>query len=280
VEAANVSQEYFEAWNRRDPEAIAATFADGGTYIDPNVPEGLTGWDIAEYAASLFAAFPNLSFDLLGHDSGGDGVVAAQWVMRGTGARVALPGADFIVQEGGKIRSVRGYFDRSDFAEQLGLQVIVSPYSVGSVSFGDSVYLQLGKRTKPAAFSLTSLSVRSDQEAREVRGYGQRILREMSRMPGVIGVLTARVGNRMLTATAWEDTESPRQMLRGSAHEEAVGRFFGSDFTTGGMTSAWRPERINAMWVRCAACGSMEDYELSGKTCRCGQSLPEPPPYW
>src|SRR5918992_4165187 len=185
MEAANVSQEYFEAWNRRDPEAIAATFADGDTYIDPNVPEWLTGRDIAEYAAGLFAAFPDLSLNLLGHDSGGDGVVAAQWVMRGTdtgplrgnpptGARVALPGADFIVQEGGRIRSVRGYFDRSDFAEQLGLQVIVSPYSVGSVSFGDSVYLQLGKRTKPAAFSLTSLSVRSDQEAREVRGYGQR----------------------------------------------------------------------------------------------------------
>jgi predicted ester cyclase len=256
----------------------------------PQRPRGLTGRDIAEYAAGLFAAFPDLSFDLLGHDSAGDGVVA-QWVMRGTntgplrgnpptGARVALPGADFIVQEGGRIRSVRGYFNRSDFAEQLGLQVIVSPYSVGSVSFGDSVYLQLGKRTKPAAFCLTSLSVRSDQEAREVRGYGQRILREMSRMPGVIGVLTARVGNRMLTATAWEDTESPRQMLRGSAHAEAVGRFFGSDFTAGGMTSVWRPERINAMWVRCAACGSMEDYELSGKTYRCGQSLPEPPPYW
>jgi hypothetical protein len=43
MEATNVSQEYFEAWNRRYPEAIAATFADGGTYIDPNVPEGLLG---------------------------------------------------------------------------------------------------------------------------------------------------------------------------------------------------------------------------------------------
>ena len=44
-----------------------------------------------------------------------------------TEVSVALPGADFIAQKGDKIRSVRGYFDRSDFAEQLGMQVIVSP---------------------------------------------------------------------------------------------------------------------------------------------------------
>jgi hypothetical protein len=222
---------------------------------------------------------------------GGDGVVAHQWVMRGTntgplrgnpptGASVGLPGADFIAQEGGKIRSVRGSFDRSDFAEQLGMQVIVGPYSVGPVSFGNSVYLQLDKRAKPATFSLTSLSVRSDGEVQEVRGYSQRILREMARMPGVIGVLTARVGDRMFTATAWEDIESPRQMLRGNVHKEAVDRFFGSDFSAGGMTSVWKPERINAMWVRCVACESVEDYELSGGTCRCGQPLPDPPPYW
>ena len=160
----------------------------GGTYTDPNVPEALAGLAIAEYAAGLFAPFPDLSFNLLGQESGGDGMVAAQqWVVRGTntgplrgnpptGASVALPGADFIAQEGSKIRSVRGYFDHSDFAEQLGMQVIVSPYSVGPVSFRDSVYLQLGKRTKPAAFSLTSLSVRCDQEAQEVRGYGRCIL--------------------------------------------------------------------------------------------------------
>jgi len=191
-----------------------------------------------------------------------------------------LPGADFLVVESDKVRSVKGYFDRRTLAEQLGLQVIVSPYSIGAVSFGDSVYLQLDEREKLAAFSLTSLSVRTDQEAQEVRRYGQRILGEMAPIPGVIGVLTTRVGDRMLTATAWEDTESPRQMLRSSAHQEAVGQFFGSDFTAGGMTSVWKPERINTMWVRCAACGIMEDYDLSGGTCRCGELLPSPPPYW
>jgi hypothetical protein len=35
-------------------------------------------------------------------------------------------------------------------------------------------------------------------------------------MPGVICVLTTRVGDWMLTTTAWEDTEGPRQSARRS----------------------------------------------------------------
>lgn len=291
MEASDVVQRYFDAWNRHDPTALVATFVEGGTYSDPNIPKGLSGSAIADYASELFVAFPDLSFDICDSTPGSDETVAVRWMMRGTNKgflrenpptwrTVALPGAGFLVVEGDKIRSVEGYFDRRTFAEQLGLQVTVQPYSIGPVCFGDSVYLQLGKRTKPAAFSLTSLSVRSDQEVQEVRGYSRRILQEMARMPGVIGVLLARAGNRMFTITAWEDTDSPRQMLRNGPHREAVKRFFGSDFTIGAMTSVWSPERINPMWVRCATCGHMADYERSEGRCQCGQPLPEPPPYW
>ena len=31
-----VAQKYFDAWNRRDPSSIVATFLDGGTYNDPH----------------------------------------------------------------------------------------------------------------------------------------------------------------------------------------------------------------------------------------------------
>ena len=84
MEATDVVQEYFDAWNRHDPEAIVATFVQGGTYTDPNAPEGLSGRAIAEYASGLFAAFPDLSFDLVSHSSTDDGAVAARSVMRGT----------------------------------------------------------------------------------------------------------------------------------------------------------------------------------------------------
>ncbi len=118
--ATDVVKGYFDAWNRHDPEAIAATFVQGGTYTDPNAPEGLSGRAIAEYSSDLFAAFPDLLFDLVSHSSTDDEVVAARWVMRGTntgplrgnppsGGTVVLPGADFIAVEGDKIRSVEIY---------------------------------------------------------------------------------------------------------------------------------------------------------------------------
>ena len=84
MDAIGIAQGYFDAWNRRDAEAIVATFADDGTYSDPNAPDGLTGQAISEYAGGLFAAFPDLSFDILSHAPAGDGMVTAQWMMRGT----------------------------------------------------------------------------------------------------------------------------------------------------------------------------------------------------
>ena len=291
MEATDVVQEYFDAWNRHDPEAIVATFVQGGTYTDPNAPEGLSGRAIAEYASGLFAAFPDLSFDLVSHSCTDDGAVAARWVMRGTntgplrgnpptGGTVALPGADFIAVEGDKLRSVQGYFDRSTFVEQLGLQAIVQPRSVGPFSFGSSVRAQSGKRTKPGAVSLTWIEVRSEEEAQQVRNYSRAAAAEMVDMPGFIAWIGVVIAQRLFTITAWEDTESPQQLRHSGPHEEAVERFFSTDFATSALTSVWKPERINALWVRCEACGSMEDYELSGGRSRCGEPLPEPPPYW
>ena len=290
MEAADVVRGYFDAWNRRDPEAIAAAFAAGGTYSDPNTPEGLTGQAIIEYASGLFAAFPDLSFEVLDHAPADDGVVATRWVMHGTnsgslkgnpptGSTVALPGADFITTEGGEIRAVQGYFDRRALAEQLGLQVLVQPHSAGPFSFGYSVRAESGNRTKPGAVSLTWIQVRSEEEAQQVRDYSRATAAQMVDMPGFIAWIGVKVADRMFTITAWEDAENPRQLVHGP-HKEAVERFFATDWGASVLTSVWQPERINAVWVRCEACGSLEDYELSDGTCQCGQPIPEPPPYW
>ncbi len=291
MEATDVAKGYFDAWNRRDPAAIVAAFAEGGAYSDPNAPEGLTGQSIADYAGGLFAAFPDLSFDILSHAPAGDGMVAAQWMMRGTntgslrgnpptGSTIALPGADFIAVEDSKVRSVQGYFDQGTLMRQLGLQVIVQPYSIGPFSFGNSVRAGTGRLTKPGAFSLTMIQVHSDEEVQQVRDFSRSIAAEMLNMPGFITWIGVVIANRLYTITAWEDTDGPRQLLRGGTHSEAMDRFFGPDFAAGAMTSVWKPERINAMWVRCESCGSMEDYDLSNGMSQCGQPLPEPPPYW
>jgi steroid delta-isomerase-like uncharacterized protein len=284
----DVAQIYFDAWNRRDPVAIVATFAEGGTYSDPTVP-ALTGSALATHTGGLFAAFPDLSFEIVSAAQAGDHAVAAQWMMRGTntgplaggpptGSTVALPGADFITIDGDKIRAVQGYFDQKTFLEQLGLQVIAQPYAVGPISFGTGATMQVGKHTKPGAFSLTSIRVRSD-EVQQLNEYSERVLAEMAQMPGFISFAALLANNCGYTITAWEDAESASQMLRAGAHREAMKVFLGSDFAEGGMTSVWIPHHINALWVRCTACGRMSDYAQDDGKCQCGQSLPHLP-YW
>jgi steroid delta-isomerase-like uncharacterized protein len=122
METLEVAAQYFDAWNRRDPEGIAATFVPDGTYRDPSVPEGLGPAGTAEYARGLFAGFPDLAFEIASAAECGPGTVAAQWVMTGSndgpflglppsGRAVRLEGADFVVTEGDHVRSVVGYFD-------------------------------------------------------------------------------------------------------------------------------------------------------------------------
>ena len=284
----DVAHTYFNAWNRRDAAAIVATFVKGGTYSDPTVP-ALTGNALATYTSSLFAAFPDLSFEIVSAAQMGDHTVAAQWMMRGTnsgpfagspptGSTVALPGADFITVDEDKIRTVQGYFDQKTFLEQLGLQVIAQPYSLGPISFGVGATMQVGKHTKPGAFSLTSIRVRAD-EVQQLQEYSMPILSQLAQLPGFISFTSLLANNCGYTITAWEDAESASQLLRAGAHREAMQVFFGHEFAEGGMTSVWIPHHINALWVRCTACGRMSDYDQDEGKCQCGESLPHLP-YW
>jgi steroid delta-isomerase-like uncharacterized protein len=131
MEVMKIAAAYFEAWNQHDSGKIVAAFSVGGTYLDPSSGGALVGEAVGHYASGLFAAFPNLTFEVVTAGAIGENMVAAQWVMRGTntgsmlggpptGKTVALHGADFITMEGGKIRSVRGYFDMKELGEQLG----------------------------------------------------------------------------------------------------------------------------------------------------------------
>lgn len=140
-----VAQRYFEAWNRRDPAAIVAAFAPGGTYCDPTSGGELAGGAIGAYAGGLFAAFPDLQFELVSAAPAGEGAVAAEWVMRGTNSRpfrfnppsgrmIALPGADLIAVGEDGVRSVRGYFDTAALMAQLGLRAMFAPALIHPVA--------------------------------------------------------------------------------------------------------------------------------------------------
>lgn len=97
-----IAQRYFEAWNRRDAAVVMATFTEGGTYPDPVAPGPLSGSAIGAYAEGPVAAFPDLSLDFVSAAEHSSGLVAAEWVMKGTnsgsfmglpatGASIALP---------------------------------------------------------------------------------------------------------------------------------------------------------------------------------------------
>src|SRR5262249_54737878 len=150
-----------------DAEAIAATFAPGGTYTDPTVAD-LDAEATGAYALSLVAAFPDLRFDLVTTAETDDGGVAAQWVMRGTstepfmglpptGREIALPGADFMTFDGDGIATVTGYFDSGKLPRDLGLDVIVQPSAIGPWRLGVSSRLVARGDVEPGAFSLTVL---------------------------------------------------------------------------------------------------------------------------
>lgn len=286
------AEAYVDAWNRHDPDEIVAQFSEGGTYSDPATEGELTGRGIGMYAQRLFDAFPDLAFEIEQFDVVDDSTVSFQWTMQGTNTgsfrggpptrrTITLPGADFLTTDGNGIRSVRGYFDQRTLVDQLGFEVLVQPTTAGPFSFGNSVSVGTGKDTTPGAFSLTRISVRSEEEIEEVSQYARQILQEMMAMPGFLSAVNSRAGNRMYTVTAWEDSEGPRRMMHTGTHREAMTRFFGPAFSAGGVTSVWTPERINTVWVRCPACDHMADSARPDRTCgECGEPLPETAAFW
>jgi len=288
---AECVRQYFDAWNRRDADAVLATFTADGTYCDPTSGGRLRGEALKGYMAGLWSAFPDLSFEITSKGLVGENLVAAQWTMRGTntGSMMGLPptgksvmvtGADFIRIASGKIQTVDGYFDSRAVPEQLGLQVLVQPKELGPFTFGNATRAYSGKNVKPGAYSITVLESCSPEETRVVEQQSAPIVGEMMSMNGFLGWVGITVGSRMMTISAWESAKDPRQLLTGGSHAEAMKKFFGTELASGGFTSVWVPDRINTRWVRCDSCARMADHERSSGTCSCGKKLPDPLPYW
>ena len=75
---------YFDAWNNHDTKQILNSLTPDGTYSDPIGGENLSGQNYADYAASLFSAFPDLQLELISNAVASNGIVAAPWLLFGT----------------------------------------------------------------------------------------------------------------------------------------------------------------------------------------------------
>ena len=283
-----IAKNYLDAWNARDADAIVKTFAAGGTYCDPTTKE-ITGDEIAANAKRLWSAFPDLSFEIVSIAEAGAGRVVAEWIMKGTntgafqglpptGQSILLPGVDVIEIGVDGIRTVKGYFDTRAVPDQLGLQVLVQPFKVGPFSFGNSVSVQSGKKTKPGAFGITTIW-NPDEQTEEIRALTRATATEMLSMDGFIGVSFFRIGDRGVTLSAWEKPEHATQLRKGGAHSDAMRKFW-AELGDSAFTSVWVPDHINPLWVRCTVCRKMNDYEKNAGVCNCGQPLPEAPSYF
>ncbi|MEW6086267.1 MAG: ester cyclase [Chloroflexota bacterium] len=284
----DIAQEYFDAWNTHDADAIVETFVDNGTYCDPTTGE-ISGDAIGANAKRLWAIFPDLSFEIVSLAEAGAGKVVAEWIMKGTntgayqglpptGRAISLPGADFIEIAADGIKSVKGYFDTRAIPEQLGLQVLVQPFKVGPFSFGTSSAVHSGRKTKPGAFGITTIW-NADAQTEEIRAMTRATAIEMMQMEGFIGVAFFRIGGRGVTISAWEKPEQTKQLMKGGSHGEAMRKFW-AEVSESAYTSVWVPHHINPLWVRCTACHKMNNYEKNSGVCKCGQLLPEPNPYF
>jgi steroid delta-isomerase-like uncharacterized protein len=283
---------YFQAWNAHDPKAVAAAFAEGGTYTDPAVTgPPLTGTAVAEHARALLAAFPDLSFEILGGRAAGGGQVITQWLMHGTntgtwsgqpptGRPVTVRGVDVFTVTDGKITSAEGYFDRQALAEQLGFQMRPLPPVAGPFQFGYAVRASAGSSKVPGAFSLTWIDARSDQEAEEIKLTAAVVAAELAQQPGFLSWVGMEIGSRLYTITAWESENAVRAVMRNSTHLAAVKRFLAEDLGAAASTGVWRAHHLNAIRVRCPSCARLADRAPASGSCVCGQPLPPMPEYW
>jgi hypothetical protein len=48
-----IARNNFNSWNRHDADAIVAAYAEGGVYTNPDLPEGITGAAIGDFAKGL-----------------------------------------------------------------------------------------------------------------------------------------------------------------------------------------------------------------------------------
>jgi len=286
LDTTDVARRYFDAWNAHDREAVAASFAPGGVYRDPAVPDGLDPPATGAYAAGLWEAFPDLAFAV--DDLVADGpTLWARWTMTGTdtggmrglppsGRPIAVDGADLIRAAGQGVASVQGFFDAGAVPRQLGMQVVVQPDRAGPFRFGTSAYV-LRESAEPGAMGMTVLEATSAAAQDEVRERTRAIAADLAGEPGFLSVLVASVGRRMYTMSAWRSPEDLQRIRRGP-HADAIRWFFAGEMAAGGQTGVWTPHRLNGMWVRCADCGEM--VHADGGRCAAGHELPPAPAYW
>lgn len=284
MDAIDLAQRYFAAWNRRDAGSVLETIAPGGTYRDPTTPGPLAGSAFRAYMQQLWSAFPDLHFELGPVHGLAGGKVHGEWTMIGsntgsmlglppTGRAVCLPGIDVLQTSGQGITSVMGYFDSAALPRQLGLDVIVQPREVGPLRLGVASAVRRGWLADAQTLVVTELVARDDGGVAQIREQSRQIMGEQLGDAAFRSFTGAVVGHRLTTVSCWTSDEAMQAAMRRGSHAQAMREFFSSPQIEGGAIGIFTRLREGPQYRRCGSCGQMRAVSAARGACPCGAVL-------
>jgi quinol monooxygenase YgiN len=157
---------------------------------------------------------------------------------------------------------------------------LAEPLETELAQYGYAQRAASGNAAPPGVIALTWIAAADPDERDRIRAYSRANLEDFLAEPGFISIVTGFLGLRGFTVTAWQDEAAMKRAL-GGHHAAAMKALFGERFVASVWTSVWTPGRINRMWVRCLACGSLEDVNDDHRSCsRCSAPMPERPAFW
>lgn len=125
-----IATEVMAAWNNKDLEKLAALYNEEVVFFDPLLAKEIRGKAIIDYAASIFAAFPDVHFVIKSEAVGKD-VVMIEWVQCGTNSGsiigrpatnryLEVPAVSVIKFDQGRLLSHYDYWDLAKVMSDLG----------------------------------------------------------------------------------------------------------------------------------------------------------------
>ena len=145
---------------------------------------------------------------------------------------------------------------------------------------GYSMRVASGNPNPPGCIALTWIAGVDEAGRARIREHARQNVADFLQEPGFLSIVTGFIGLRGFTVTAWESEDAMRAALSGH-HAEAMRDLFAGGFVASVWTSVWQPTRVNRIWVRCVACGKLEDASDDHRACHgCGSELPTRPLFW
>lgn len=115
IDATQIASRYVAAWNETDPARRRALLREGwtenATYVDPLMAG--EGYDqIGAMIGAVQDRFPGCRFALDGRVDGYGDRIRFAWTLGSASETDMIKGTDFVLLEGGRLKSVTGFLDK------------------------------------------------------------------------------------------------------------------------------------------------------------------------